>query len=142
MKVNKLLNIFLLPSLALLAACTQEELANENAVTTLFAGIEQPAATKTSLSGPTSGIYKTIWSENDAIGVFVGDNEASEFKLKKGDGTTRGEFQGAFKDLNGMSMSKTAVYPYEIVKGKSGSTISVSLPAEQLYKEGNIAEEA
>ena len=142
MKVNKLLNIFLLQSLALLAACTQEELANENAVTTLFAGIEQPAATKTSLSGPTSGIYKTIWSENDAIGVFVGDNEASEFKLKKGDGTTRGEFQGAFKDLNGMSMSKTAVYPYEIVKGKSGSTISVSLPAEQLYKEGNIAEEA
>ena len=142
MKVNKLLNIFLLPSLALLAACTQEELANENAVTTLFAGIEQPAATKTSLSGPTSGIYKTIWSENDAIGVFVGDNEASEFKLKKGDGTTRGEFQGAFKDLNGMSMSKTAVYPYEIAKGKSGSTISVSLPAEQLYKEGNIAEEA
>ena len=94
MKVNKLLNIFLLQSLALLAACTQEELANENAVTTLFAGIEQPAATKTSLSGPTSGIYKTIWSENDAIGVFVGDNEASEFKLKKGDGTTRGEFQG------------------------------------------------
>lgn len=142
MKVNKLLNIFLLPSLALLAACTQEELANENAVTTLFAGIEQPAATKTSLSGPTSGIYKTIWSENDAIGVFVGDNEASEFKLKKGDGTTRGEFQGAFKDLNGMSMSKTAVYPYEIVKGKSGSTISVSLPAEQIYKVGNIAEEA
>lgn len=142
MKVNKLLNIFLLQSLALLAACTQEELANENAVTTLFAGIEQPAATKTSLSGPTSGIYKTIWSENDAIGVFVGDNEASEFKLKKGDGTTRGEFQGAFKDLNGMSMSKTAVYPYEIVKGKSGSTISVSLPAEQIYKVGNIAEEA
>ena len=142
MKVNILLNIFLLQSLALLAACTQEELANENAVTTLFAGIEQPAATKTSLSGPTSGIYKTIWSENDAIGVFVGDNEASEFKLKKGDGTTRGEFQGAFKDLNGMSMSKTAVYPYGIVKEKSGSTISVSLPAEQIYKVGNIAEEA
>lgn len=142
MKVNKLLNIFLLPSLALLAACTQEELANENAVTTLFAGIEQPAATKTSLSGPTSGIYKTIWSENDAIGVFVGDNEASEFKLKKGDGTTRGEFQGAFKDMNGISMSKTAVYPYGIVKGKSGSSISVSLPSEQAYKEGNIAEGA
>ena len=140
MKVNKLLNIFLLPSLALLAACTQEELANENAVTTLFAGIEQPAATKTSLSGPTSGIYKTIWSENDAIGVFVGDNEASEFKLKKGDGTTRGEFQGAFKDMNGISMSKTAVYPYGIVKGKSGSSISVCLPSEQAYKEGNIAE--
>lgn len=142
MKVNKLLNIFLLPSLALLAACTQEELANENAVTTLFAGIEQPAATKTSLSGPTSGIYKTIWSENDAIGVFVGDNEASEFKLKKGDGTTRGEFQGAFKDMNGISMSKTAVYPYGIVKGKSGSSISISLPSEQAYKEGNIAEGA
>lgn len=142
MKVNKLLNIFLLPSLALLAACTQEELANENAVTTLFAGIEQPAATKTSLSGPTSGIYKTIWSENDAIGVFVGESEASEFILKKGDGTTKGEFQGAFKDLNGMSMSKTAVYPYGIVNGKSGSSISVSLPAEQTYKEGNIAEEA
>lgn len=94
MKVNKLLNIFLLQSLALLAACTQEELANENAVTTLFAGIEQPAATKTSLSGPTSGIYKTIWSENDAIGVFVGDNEASEFKLKRETGPPEVSFKG------------------------------------------------
>ena len=142
MKVNRLLNILLLPSLAFMAACTQEELGNDNAVATLFAGIEQQAATKTSLSGPTSGIYKTIWSENDAIGVFVGESEASEFKLKKGDGTTKGEFQGVFKDLNGMSMSKTAVYPYSIIKGKSGSTINVSLPAEQTYKEGNIAEEA
>ena len=136
------MNIFLLLSLAILAACTEKENANENVVTTLFADIEQPAVTKTSLSGPISGIYKTIWSENDAIGVFVGESEASEFKLKKGDGTTKGEFQGIFKDLNGMSMSKTAVYPYGIVNGKSGSSISVSLPAEQTYKEGNIAEEA
>ena len=143
MKVNRLMNIFLLSSLALMAAsCTEEEFANKDVTATLFAGIEQPAATKTSLSGPTSGIYKTIWSENDAIGVFVGESEASEFILKKGDGTTKGEFQGAFKDLNGMSMSKTAVYPYGIVNGKSGSSISVSLPAEQTYKEGNIAEEA
>ena len=144
MKVNRLMNIFLLPSLAIMAAsCTEEGFANKDVTATLFAGIEQPAATKTSLSGPTAGIYKTIWSENDAIGVFVGESEASEFKLKKGDGTTKGEFQGSFKDLNGMSMSKTAVYPYGIiVNGKSGSSISVSLPAEQTYKEGNITEEA
>ena len=140
--MNRLLNILLLPSLAFMASCTEEKLGNDNAVATLFAGIEQQAATKTSLSGPTSGIYKTIWSGNDTIGVFVGENEASEFKLKKGDGTSKGEFQGVFKDLNGMSMSKTAVYPYSIIKGKSGSTINVSLPAEQTYKEGNIAEEA
>lgn len=139
MKVNRLLNIFLLPSLALMAACTQEELRDDNAVATLFASIEQPAVTKTSLSGPTSWIYKTIWNDNDAIGVFVGDYEAAEFKLKDGSGTTRGMFQGVFGDQKGISMSKTAVYPYDIIKRKSGSAINVTLPQEQFYVEGNIA---
>ena len=122
-------------------ACTEEEL-HEDAVTiTLFATMEHDASTKTSLSSPVSGVYQNLWSENEEIGVFVGENEVSKFSLKNGAGTSRGEFMGEFKDQNGASMEKTAVYPFSIVKSKSGTSVSVTLPEEQPYKSGNIADE-
>ncbi len=142
MKPNRLLNIFLLSSLVITVACTEEEL-HEDAVTiTLFATMEHDASTKTSLSSPVSGVYQNLWSENEEIGVFVGENEVSKFSLKNGAGTSRGEFMGEFKDQNGASMEKTAVYPFSIVKSKSGTSVSVTLPEEQPYKSGNIADEA
>ena len=108
----------------------------------MFARMEEAHATKTFLSGPVSGIYQNLWSDNDEIGVFVGENEISKFSLKNGAGTSKGEFQGEFKDLNGASMEKTAVYPFAIVNDKSGTFVSVTLPEEQLYKVGNIADGA
>ena len=122
-------------------ACTEEELRDDAVSTTLFAMMEHDASTKTSLSSQVSGVYQNLWSENEKIGVFVGENEVSKFSLKNGAGTSKGEFKGEFKDLNGASMEKTAVYPFSIVKSKSGTFVSVTLPEEQSYKSGNIADE-
>lgn len=142
MKSSRILNIFLMSSLALTAACADEEPQYEAVSTTLFARMDEDPVTKTFLSGPVSGVYHNLWSDNDEIGVFVGENTVSKFSLKNGAGTSKGEFQGEFKDLNGASMEKTAVYPYAIVNDKSGSSVSVTLPEEQLYKAGNIADGA
>ena len=129
-------------SLALTAACADDEPQYEAVSTTLFARMDEDPVTKTFLSGPVSGVYHNLWSDNDEIGVFVGENTVSKFSLKNGAGTSKGEFQGEFKDPNGVSMEKTAVYPFAIVNGKSGSSVSVTLPEEQLYKADNIADGA
>lgn len=142
MKSSRILNIFLMSSLALTAACADEEPQYEAVSTTLFARMDEDPVTKTFLSGPVSGVYHNLWSDNDEIGVFVGENTVSKFSLKNGAGTSKGEFQGEFKDPNGVSMEKAAVYPFAIVNGKSGSSVSVTLPEEQLYKADNIADGA
>ena len=137
MKTKRLLNIFLLSSLVTIAACTEEETGDEGVVTTLWASIEQKAETKTHLSGPDNNVYKTLWSEDDAIGVFAGSSNASEFKLTSGAGTNSGEFTGTIPSGN-----RIAVYPYSICESIKGSSISVVLPEEQTYKVGNIPDGA
>jgi len=137
MKTTRLLKIFILSSLVTMAACTEEETGDESVATTLRASIEHKAETKTHLSGPDNNIYKTLWSEDDAIGVFAGSSNVSEFKLTSGAGTNSGEFRGTIPSGN-----KIAVYPYSICESIKGSRVSVVLPEEQTYKEGNIPDGA
>lgn len=137
MKTTRLLNIFILSSLVTMAACTEEKTGNESVVTTLRANIEHKAETKTHLSGQDNNIYKTLWSEDDAIGVFAGGANVSEFKLTGGAGTISGEFTGTIPSGN-----KIAVYPYSICESIKGSSVSVVFPEEQTYKEGNIPDGA
>ena len=138
MKANIFLNIFLLSSMALMAACSEEERYGEEVTTTLRACIEQPATTKTSLSEPSSGLYKTLWTENDKIAVYAGaSSTGAEFSLISGAGTNNGEFNGTIP-----SGSRLAVYPYSICGESSGSSIKVTLPEEQMYKPGNIPDNA
>mgnify|MGYP002678919892 FL=1 len=102
-----------------------------------MATIEQ-SSTRTALDGPDAdGVYKTIWSSGDAIAVFSGNNAASEFKLTSGANTNTAEFEG-----NAASDNMVAIYPYSIVKGRTGSTISVTLPEVQEYVSGNIPQGA
>ena len=130
--------MFILSSLALLAACTEEARYGEEVTTTLLAGIEQQATTKTSLSEPSSGLYKTLWAENDKIAVYAGNSSSgAEFSLISGAGTNNGEFKGAIHYGN-----RIAVYPYSICGEASGNSIKVILPEEQQYKSGNIPDNA
>lgn len=102
-----------------------------------MATIEQ-SSTRTALDGPDAdGVYKTIWSSDDAIAVFSGNNAASEFKLTSGANTNTAEFEG-----NAASDNMVAIYPYSIVKGRTGSTISVTLPEVQEYVSGDIPQGA
>ena len=126
------INILSLASLYLAVSCNEEEQHGQT-VRTIMATIEQ-SSTRTALDGPDAdGVYKTIWSSDDAIAVFSGNNAASEFKLTSGANTNTAEFEG-----NAASDNMVAIYPYSIVKGRTGSTISVTLPEVQEYVNGNI----
>lgn len=130
------INILSLASLYLAVSCNEEEQHGQT-VRTILATIEQ-SSTRTALDGPDAdGVYKTIWSSDDAIAVFSGSNAASEFKLTSGANTNTAEFEG-----NAASDNMVAIYPYSIVKGRTGSTISVTLPEVQEYVSGNIPQGA
>ena len=130
------INILSLASLYLAVSCNEEE-QHDQTVSTILATIEQ-SSTRTALDGPDAdGVYKTIWSSDDAIAVFSGSNAASEFKLTSGANTNTAEFEG-----NAASDNMVAIYPYSIVKGRTGSTISVILPEVQEYVSGNIPQGA
>lgn len=130
------INILSLASLYLAVSCNEEE-QHDQTVSTILATIEQ-SSTRTALDGPdTDGVYKTIWSSDDAIAVFSGSNAASEFKLTSGANTNTAEFEG-----NAASDNMVAIYPYSIVKGRTRSTISVTLPEVQEYVSGNIPQGA
>lgn len=130
------INILSLASLYLAVSCNEEE-QHDQTVSTILATIEQ-SSTRTALDGPDAdGVYKTIWSSDDAIAVFSGNNAASEFKLTSGANTNTAEFEG-----NAASDNMVAIYPYSIVKGRTGSTISVTLPEVQEYVSGNIPQGA
>lgn len=130
------INILSLASLYLAVSCNEEEQHGQT-VRTIMATIEQ-SSTRTALDGPDAdGVYKTIWSSEDAIAVFSGNNAATEFKLTSGANTNTAEFEG-----NAASDNMVAVYPYSIVKGRTGSTISVTLPEVQEYVSGNIPQGA
>lgn len=130
------INILSLASLYLAVSCNEEEQHGQT-VRTIMATIEQ-SSTRTALDCPDAdGVYKTIWSSEDAIAVFSGNNAATEFKLTSGANTNTAEFEG-----NAASDNMVAVYPYSIVKGRTGSTISVTLPEVQEYVSGNIPQGA
>lgn len=130
------INILSLASLYLAVSCNEEE-QHDQTVSTILATIEQ-SSTRTALDGPDAdGVYKTIWSSDDAIAVFSGSNAASEFKLTSGANTNTAEFEG-----NAASDNMVAIYPYSIVKGRTRSTISVTLPEVQEYVSGNIPQGA
>ena len=108
------INILSLASLYLAVSCNEEE-QHDQTVSTILATIEQ-SSTRTALDGPDAdGVYKTIWSSDDAIAVFSGSNAASEFKLTSGANTNTAEFEG-----NAASDNMVAIYPYSIVKGRTG----------------------
>lgn len=134
MKINRLLNIFTLSSLAAFSACDVEETRNESVATTLYADIEREGVTKTYLSGSDSGFYATLWSKGDEIGVYSGNSTADLFKLTDGADSNSGKFAGSAG-----AGDKTAVYPYSICGKLNGSAISVALPEKQTYRSGNIS---
>ena len=125
------MNMLGLSAIVLAVACNEKEPGVE--LRTIKAEIER-SETRTALDGPDAGgVYKTVWTSGDAIAVCSSDGKTSEFKLKSGENTNKGEFEGAVEqgDL-------IAVYPYSIIKGRNGASVSVNLPEVQEYVSGNI----
>lgn len=127
---NIFTNILALSSIALTVACNEEP---SMEFRTINAVIEQQD-TRTALEGPDANeVYKTVWTSGDEIAVYSGESTAKQFKLKSGENTNKGVFEGAAEQGN-----LVAVYPYSIAKVGSGSTVSVYLPEVQEYMKGNI----
>lgn len=132
---NIFTNILALSTIALAVACNEKEQCTE--LRTIKAVIER-SDTRTSLEGPDADeVYKTVWTSGDDIAVFSSESIAKQFKLKSGENTNKGIFEGAAGKGN-----LAAVYPYSIAKGRDGSTVSVYLPEVQEYVDGNISQGA
>lgn len=132
---NIITNILALSTIALAVACNEKEQCTE--LRTIKAVIER-SDTRTSLEGPDANeVYKTVWTSGDDIAVFSSESIAKQFKLKSGENTNKGIFEGAAGKGN-----LAAVYPYSIAKGRDGSTVSVYLPEVQEYVDGNIPQGA
>ena len=93
---------------------------------------------RTSLSAPNNGKSGVLWSEGDEIGVYLDDAiKHSSFTLISGAGTKQASFSG-----EGFGSSFLAVYPAGLASSRSGSTLHITLPAQQTYREESFAEGA
>ena len=118
-----------------LSACQmqlEESIPDDTGLTVLTA--TTGSDTKSSLSPMEEGVSGILWSNDDAIGVFIdGAARASGFSLTEGAGTRKASFTGA-----GKGDSYVAVYPYENGLELDGETIRMSIPGEQEYESGSF----
>ena len=95
----------------------------------LEATFEEGNKTRTSLSEPNNGVYKALWSADDAIGVFIdGAEDKSMYTLISGKGTPTASFKGY-----GKGDSYVALYPADMAVRLAGNVMELELPAEQKY---------
>lgn len=102
----------------------------------LEAVLEKKEDSRTVMSEQTDGVYKTLWSVDDNIGVFIdGNNNLAQYKLISGEGTTTASFKGY-----GKGESYVALYPASMAEELKGSILSLQLPAEQHYADKSFGE--
>ena len=98
--------------------------------TVSFTASLEASDTKTSLSATS-----VLWNTGDKIKLFNADHPSGvEFELKEGAGTTKGLFSGEAMGDG----PYYAVYPSSCAGTLSGTSVSVTLPAEQAYAEGSF----
>ena len=132
-------NLRIIPSIAVLTllacACLPDvEFPLQPQENLLTATIGSDPATKTSLSTEEDNYSKVLWTKGDQIGVFVnGEPNLYAYTLVSGAGKSEAVFSGF-----GTGASYIAVYPYTVITGLSGETVSVDLPLEQAFTNGSF----
>lgn len=100
----------------------------------LKATLEGKDDSRTAMSELTEGVYKTLWTENDQIDVFIdGENSLMKYMLDSGAGTPEATFKGY-----GKGNSYLAVFPQDIAKELDSDKLTLELPAEQTYTENSF----
>lgn len=113
----------------------EEAIAPRTPLTQLTATIEGDAVTRTLLEEGGNGTSSVLWSENDAISVFIdSDTKARVFSLKEGAGTKTGVFQGEGSGSNYLAFYPAAMEPVLT----NGNLVRFTLPAEQQYIPGSF----
>ena len=141
--MKKLINVFLctLCTVAFFScekeiqtpASPEEQIVPEGYELLTFTAVNEQIVSRTSLSDG-----HTYWSEGDAIKVICSDGTAANASLTAGAGTATGTFAGM------VPAGKTplyAVYPAAAYASLDGSTVNVTVAAEQAgtFAAGNIA---
>ena len=125
-----------------LASCSKEEknspsINTDSVKVSLFA--EQENGSTRAKIGTSNGSETTIlWSENDSLSVFDGDNKNIKFDLTKGAGETSGTFEGT---VSKTSDSYIALYPYQetaAINTERGTISSVVLKSTQTATDGSF----
>ena len=99
---------------------------------TIMATLEQPVATKTSLSSER----QVLWNVGDQIRVYNSNTpDGIIYTLTDGDGTTAGKFEGAPLIGDGPFY---AIYPASVGGKLTESSIAITLPEEQKYADGSF----
>ena len=126
--------IFFIAALAMLASACQKELVSD----AVQSGVEPvvistgDVETKTALDGTS-----IVWSADDKIAVFDKNNVKNLFAATSVNGS-KAEFTGVVTEG---TTQIYAVYPYELAKSANGSTLTVTVLADQTSKAGSFAEE-
>ena len=108
----------------------EEAGAPQSPLTQITATTEGEAPTRTYLEEGNSGTSAVLWSENDAISVFIdSDTKARVFSLKEGAGTKTGVFQGEGSGSNYLAFYPAAMEPVLT----NGNLVRFTLPAQQQY---------
>ena len=138
---------FIILSLALLAlgSCTSIESELNGLLGAKGERIKRFYAT-TEQSAPETKVYadeklRVLWNEGDLLSVFNKNTYNSKFQFVGEDGDNAGDFEDVTQSsgfVSGNQLSNSyAVYPYD--KGNKinndGNTITLTLPAEQRYRE-------
>lgn len=111
----------------LIAGCENKDFGESgllNGNVRIKATMEQKEATRSLVDD--SG--KFTWATGDEISVFTSTNGNREFTLFSGEGTAEATFNGTL--VSDETMSTCAVYPYNAQHTVSGTTLTVTLPAE------------
>ncbi len=115
-----------------------EEAIVPNTSLTQLTATTEGNVTRTYLEVGDNGTSSVLWSEDDAISVFIdGDTRARVFALQEGAGTKTGVFQG-----EGSGSDYLAFYPAAMEPVLSDDdVVRFTLPAEQQYVPGSFENE-
>lgn len=116
----------------MLCGCVREQFIPDSHFSTVYVSVE-PAETRARLGQEGSGVFRIHWEEGDRISVISSEGNIP-FTLTSGAGTGK----ATFHNEAGIPAEECfAVYPYEASTTLTGSTITLSYPAELTYDASN-----
>lgn len=137
-----ILTIFLL----VLGACTTEiddiNPINDSTVLEFIASFDDVPTTKTAVQNDGKSIW---WSAHERINIFYGNSDSNLFTSTNDEPVAKATFTGTIGAFTGVTESGEpnsfwATYPYNAANTCDGSSVTVTLPDEQVAKAETFAD--
>ena len=137
----------IIPLLVLLVSCRNEQEDPAVPVAPVSPEAESEVFYGTTENGPDSKAFadadlKVLWNADDRVSIFAKDNYNRQYRFTGEDGANAGAFErvdtGDASEAQALTCNY-AVYPYSPATAvSSDGVLTVSLPAEQAYKENSF----